>query len=82
MLSTNYPYMSQSIDYYNKKMQKEINNLEPNKKILFELSDKISVDTALEKIISINPSIIEKYILLKLEYDLNGNKIKKDSKSL
>ena len=83
LLSKNYPYMSQSIEYYTNKVQKEISKEETIEKKIFELSDKISVDTALEKIISINPTLIEQYPFLKREYDLNGNKIKnKNNKSL
>ena len=74
-LKANFPYMSKSIEYYTIKAQKEKTDEEIIKKDLFELSDKISVDDALEKIVSINPSIVKEYTLLKREYDQNGHRI-------
>ncbi len=77
LLSNNYPYMKKSIDYYKDLEQKELNSNDEELKTIFELSDKVSVDDALDKIISINPSIIEKHILLKREYNEKGLRIQR-----
>ena len=43
-------------------------------KVLFELSDKLSVDEILEKVISINPGILEQYPLLSREFNKDGSR--------
>jgi len=41
---------------------------------IFELSNKISTNDAIDKLVMISPSIVSNYSLLKREYDLDGNK--------
>ena len=68
-----FPYMKKSIDYYEKKVLYEKNREEDIKKI-FELSDDITIEEVMDKLISINPNIIEQYGALKREYNLDGSK--------
>ena len=75
LLTMNYPYMTKSIEYYTNIMQKEIDREEEREKHILELSSKLTVDDALEKIISINPSIVIRFPLLRKEYDLEGKRI-------
>lgn len=73
LLKSNFPYMNNSIKFYEEEVEKEKTQKE-EKKIVFELSQGITIDEALEKLLSINPSIIEKYSVLKREYNEDGSK--------
>jgi hypothetical protein len=72
-LETFFPYMQNAIDSFRNKsiMEKE---QEFKSKVLFELSDKLSVDEILEKVISINPGILEQYPLLNREFNKDGSR--------
>ena len=72
-----FPYMKNSITHYEKKSKEEKEKIFGDKKI-FELSKEINIDNVLEKLILINPSIIDLYPLLQKEYNKDGTK--KESK--
>lgn len=68
-----FPYMNNSITYYEKQSKEENEKVFGDKKI-FELGKEINIDIVLEKLILINPSIIAKYPLLEKEYNKDGTK--------
>lgn len=68
-----FPEMEKAINYYTKKMLEEQKEQIEKRKI-FELSNKVSVDEAFDKLVSINPSIIKNDKILIQEYDLDGTK--------
>lgn len=72
LLSSCFPYLPNCIKYYYNLAIQEQNKDYGDKKI-FELSAEVNVDEALEKMISICPSIVKDHPLL-LEYDLDGHK--------
>ena len=47
--------------------------------IIFELSDKVTVDEAIEKLVLICPSIVSNYPLLEREYNLDGSRKERKS---
>ena len=72
-----FPYMKNSITHYEKKSKEEKEKIFGDKKI-FELGKEVNIDNVLEKLILINPSIIDLYPLLEKEYNKDGTK--KESK--
>ena len=68
-----FPEMEKAINYYTKKMLEEQKEHIEERKI-FELSNKVSVDEAFDKLVSINPSIIKNDKILIQEYNLDGTK--------
>ena len=68
-----FPEMEKAINYYTKKMLEEQKEQIEERKI-FELSNKVSVDEAFDKLVSINPSIIKNDKILIQEYNLDGTK--------
>ena len=76
-----FPEMTDVIDYYSKKMEYE-KNREFEDKEIFELSRKVSVDEAFDKLVSINPSVIFDNKLLSKEYNLDGTKKDKKRKGV
>ena len=68
-----FPEMEKAINYYTKKMLEEQKEQIEERKI-FELSNKVTVDEAFDKLVSINPSIIKKDKILIQEYNLDGTK--------
>lgn len=81
MLKNRFPYMKNCINFYEKKLNEELSQDNERKKF-FELSDDITVDEILRKIILINPSILKNNQHLKLEYPKidQDNKIVEDEK--
>lgn len=72
-LQTCFPYMKNSIAYYDELATKE-SERHFEEKHLFELSDELSIDEILSKIISINPDILKEYPYLSREFNLDGTK--------
>lgn len=72
-LKTYYPDMINCIKYYEAIVKKEEQRI-IHKKSVLELSDDVTVDEALEKIIAVNPKLLEKYPGLQREYELDGTK--------
>ena len=72
-LKTYYPNMINCIKYYEAIVKKEEQRI-IHKKSVLELSDDVTVDEALEKIIAVNPKLLEKYPGLQREYELDGTK--------
>ena len=73
LLNTYFPYLKNCSSYYHDLALKEQNREYGDKKI-FELSKKVNIDEALEKMIAICPSIVKDHPLLLLEYELDGSK--------
>ena len=71
-----YPYMINCIKYYDAIVKKEEERIIHKKNVL-ELADDLTVDEALEKIIAVNPKLLEKYPGLQREYELDGTKKEK-----
>lgn len=71
-----YPYMINCIKYYDAIVKKEEERIIHKKNVL-ELADDVTVDEALEKIIAVNPKLLEKYPGLQREYELDGTKKEK-----
>lgn len=72
-LRTYYPNMINCIKYYNAIVTKEEQRI-IHKKSVLELSESLTVDEALEKIIAVNPKLLEKYPGLQREYEQDGTK--------
>lgn len=72
-LKTYYPNMINCIKYYNAIVTKEEQRI-IHKKSVLELSESLTVDEALEKIIAVNPKLLEKYPGLQREYEQDGTK--------
>ena len=72
-LKSYFPEMEDVITFYTKRMLEEEKKELEDKKI-FELSKRVSVETAFDKLVSINPSIVSKYSLLSKEYNIDGSK--------
>lgn len=72
-LKTYYPNMINCIKYYEAIVKKEEQRI-IHKKSVLELSDDVTIDEALEKIIAVNPKLLEKYPGLQREYELDGTK--------
>ena len=72
-LNTFFPEMEKSIMFYTKKMLEEEKERNEERKV-FELSNKVTVEEAFDKLVSINPSIINGDKILIQEYDLDGTK--------
>lgn len=68
--------MEKAINYYTKKMLEEQKTRIEERKV-FELSNKITVEEAFDKLVLINPSIIKDDEILMQEYNLDGTKKKK-----
>ena len=81
MLKNRFPYMKNCINFYEKKLNEELSQDNERKKF-FELSDDITVDEILRKIVLINPSILKNNQHLKLEYPIidQDNEIVEDEK--
>ena len=77
LLKKYFPYMEKCIEYYDKLMNDELKEEVTDKKT-FELSKKKSMDEIMEKLISINPDIMEEYKQLGLEYNKDGTKKEKE----
>ena len=72
-LKTYYPNMINCIKYYEAIVKKEEQRI-IHKKSVLELSEDVTIDEALEKIIAVNPKLLEKYPGLQREYELDGTK--------
>lgn len=72
-LSQYFPHMKVCIDYYKKLEQVESNKKLEDKK-MSELSSRVSLNDAIDKIVLVNPSIITKFPMLQREYNLDGTK--------
>lgn len=81
LINTYFPYLKQCSSYYQSLANSELKKDYGDKKI-FELSDEISIDEALEKMIVICPSIVKKNPILLREYDENGIKKQQDIKKI
>lgn len=79
LLEDYFSYLPKTIEHYKEKLEKEKTRKINDKKI-FELSSRYSVDEILSKMISINPSILDKYPLLKKGFNIDGS-IKEPSKA-
>ena len=73
LLKNCFPYLPKCIEFYHDLALQEQRRDYGDKKI-FELSSVVSVDEALDKMISICPSIVKDNPLLLLEYELDGSK--------
>ncbi len=73
LLENNFPYMKKAIEYYTQEELKERKILSQEKEI-FELSPKMDIDEAIEKLLAINPDILGDYKGLYREYNLDGTK--------
>ena len=78
LLSNYFPYLVNCIDYYSKLAEYEETKIYEDKEI-FELSDKVTVDEAIEKLVLICPSIVSNYPLLEREYNLDGSRKERKS---
>lgn len=74
-LKSYFPEMETAINYYTKKMLEEQKTRIEERKV-FELSNKITVEEAFDKLVLINPSIIKDDEILMQEYNLDGTKKK------
>ena len=74
LLKKFFPYMKKSIAYYEKKMKSEENKVYG--RAIFKLSKDVPLDTALDKLVVINPSIIKKFKFLQAEYEIDGTRKK------
>ena len=72
-LKTYYPNMIICIKYYEAIVTKEEQRI-IHKKSVLELSESLTVDEALEKIIAVNPKLLDKYPGLLREYEQDGTK--------
>lgn len=73
LLEIYFPYMQNAIFYYKKQNEKEYNEIITNKKT-FELSMPVRVDDAIEKLVQVNPELLNTYPWLKHEYNIDGTK--------
>ena len=79
LLEIYFPYMQNAIFYYKKQNEKEYNEIITNKKT-FELSMPVRVDEAIEKLVQVNPELLNTYPWLKHEYNINGTRKDKPMK--
>ena len=79
LLEIYFPYMQNAIFYYKKQNEKEYNEIITNKKT-FELSMPVRVDDAIEKLVQVNPELLNTYPWLKHEYNINGTRKDKSMK--
>ena len=73
LLEIYFPYMQNAIFYYKKQNEKEYNEIITNKKS-FELSMPVRVDEAIEKLVQVNPELLNTYPWLKHEYNIDGTR--------
>ena len=73
LLEIYFPYMQNAIFYYKKQNEKEYNEIIANKKT-FELSMPVRVDEAIEKLVQVNPELLNTYPWLKHEYNIDGTR--------
>ena len=73
LLEIYFPYMQNAIFYYKKQNKKEYNEIITNKKT-FELSMPVRVDEAIEKLVQVNPELLNTYPWLKHEYNIDGTR--------
>ena len=73
LLEIYFPYMQNVIFYYKKQNEKEYNEIITNKKT-FELSMPVRVDEAIEKLVQVNPELLNTYSWLKHEYNIDGTR--------
>ena len=73
LLEIYFPYMQNAIFYYKKQNEKEYNEIITNKKT-FELSMPVRVDEAIEKLVQVNPELLNTYSWLKHEYNIDGTR--------
>ena len=73
LLEIYFPYMQNAIFYYKKQNEKECNEIITNKKT-FELSMPVRVDEAIEKLVQVNPELLNTYPWLKHEYNIDGTR--------
>ena len=73
LLEIYFPYMQNAIFYYKKQNEKEYNEIITNKKT-FELSLPVRVDEAIEKLVQVNPELLNTYPWLKHEYNIDGTR--------
>ncbi len=73
LLEIYFPYMQNAIFYYKKQNEKEYNEIITNKKA-FELSVPVRVDEAIEKLVQVNPELLNTYSWLKHEYNIDGTR--------
>lgn len=79
LLEIYFPYMQNAIFYYKKQNEKEYNEIITNKKT-FELSMPVRVDEAIEKLVQVNPELLNTYLWLKHEYNIDGTRKDKPMK--
>ena len=79
LLEIYFPYMQNAIFYYKKQNEKEYNEIITNKKT-FELSMPVRVDEAIEKLVQVNPELLNTYPWLKHEYNIDGTRKDKSMK--
>lgn len=73
LLEIYFPYMQNAIFYYKKQNEKEYNEIITNKKT-FELSMPVRVDDSIEKLVQVNPELLNTYPWLKHEYNIDGTR--------
>lgn len=73
LLEIYFPYMQNTIFSYKKQNEKEYNEIITNKKT-FELSMPVRVDDAIEKLVQVNPELLNTYPWLKHEYNIDGTR--------
>lgn len=70
---TFFPYMKNAIKLFKVTADKEKEQTYEDRR-LFELSDNLTIDEILDKLVSINPGILEQYPVLLREYNKDGSK--------
>ena len=73
LLEIYFPYMQNAIFYYKNQNEKEYNEIITNKKT-FELSMPVRVDDAIEKLVQVNPELLNICPWLKHEYNIDGTR--------
>lgn len=70
---TLFPHMTNAIKSFRETADKEMKQTYEDRR-LFELSDNLTVDEILDKLVSINPGILDQYPVLLREYNKDGSK--------
>ena len=73
LFETFFPHMTNAIKSFRETADKEMNAKYEDRRI-FELSDNLSIDDILDKLVSINPAILDQYPVLLREYNKDGSK--------
>jgi len=75
LLEKHFPYLTNCINHYKKQAKKEEENLKKcNNKRIFELSEIIDIDSAIDKLVSLCPSLIKDNIYLQKIYNADGTR--------